>query len=381
MAIRRDLTAFGLALLLWALQGTAWAQAVDEPAIAAQFQAMLPHVTAEPSPAGASMAQVRNFYAARDFRPAWDGTATVPAFLAARYTQVDDGLAPRDYGADRLVAAYRQAGASNRTTAATRARCDLNTTRLYLSVLDDLNRGKVDPALLGPSWGLPAERYRPDMRLLSRAVDALDFEQAFARARPAHATYPRLPAALAHYLNIKSRGSWPQLPAGSTVLHPGDVDPGAAALRRRLAAIGEPVAASARPDLYDAIPAGAVRRFQFNHDLAVDAVVGAQILSARAEAFDIACGGQCTQRSDSRQCRICRRSCPAQFEQTLDSPTSPSPKYPPALVSWQPPIAFAHRTCRHRRHARSSKLAGVPSGSDSRRTGIARDREGGVGLD
>ncbi|MGN8199632.1 L,D-transpeptidase family protein [Salinisphaera sp. RV14] len=280
VAIRRDLTAFGLALLLWAPQGTAWAQAVTEPAIAAQLQAMLPHVTAERSPADAGMAQVRNFYAARDFRPAWDGPATVPAFVAALYTLVDDGLAPRDYGADRLVAAYRRADASNRATAVTRARFDLNATRLYLSVLDDLNRGKVEPALLGPSWGLPVERYRPDMRLLSQAVDALDFEQTFARARPAHATYQRLRAALARYRDIKSRGGWPQLPADSTVLHPGDVDPAVAALRRRLAAIGEPVAASARPDRYDAILAGAVRRFQANHYLTADAVVGAQTRSA-----------------------------------------------------------------------------------------------------
>ncbi len=213
------------------------------------------------------------------FRPAWDKPATVPAFVAALYTLVDDGLDPRDYGADRLVPAYRRVYAANRDVA-TRARFDLIVTRLYLSVLDDLNRGKVGPALLAPAWGLPVERYQPNMTPLSQAVDALDFEHAFALARPSYATYQRLRAALARYRDINSHGGWPQLPAGSAPLRPGDVDPAVAILRRRLAAIGEPVAAPGDPDRYDETLAEAVRRFQGNHYLAVDAIVGPQTRAA-----------------------------------------------------------------------------------------------------
>lgn len=270
---------FGIGLLLCATLGPAWGEAGNESALSQQLQAMLARAEWSTAPADASLDQVRRFYAARDFRPVWSRPDTVPAFVAALYTLVDDGLDPSDYGAGRLEAAYRHAYASGTSTAA-RAAFDLTATRLYLSVLDDLNRGKVDPALLAPVWGLPIERYHPDMAALSRSVDALDFEHAFAMARPAHATYQRLRAALARYRDIQNHGGWPSLPSAAGTLRPGDINPAVPLLRQRLAAVDDIPASSASPELYDDTLADAVRRFQRAHYLTVDAVVGPQTRAA-----------------------------------------------------------------------------------------------------
>lgn len=281
------LAMIGIGMLLWLSATGTWAQTGDEPApIVQQLQALAQQGTARTGRAVAPADQVRAFYAARSFRPAWSRPETVSAFVAALYTLVDDGLEPTAYGADRLEAAYRHAYADNRDVAA-RARFDWLATRLYLSVLDDLNRGKVDPALLEPAWGLPTERYRPDPVRLSQALDALDFECVFTRARPSYASYQRLRAGLARYREIQRRGGWPLLPARPGALHPGDRDPAVAILRRRLAAIGEPVATARQPNVYDETLGDAVRRFQRDHYLAADGVVGIQTraaLNVRVEA-------------------------------------------------------------------------------------------------
>lgn len=141
-------------------------------------------------------------------------------------------------------------------------------------MLDDLNRGNVDPALLASARALPIGHYQPDMARLSRALDDLEFEQTFAAARPPYLTYQRLRAALTGYRDIQNHGGWRQLPAHTAILHPGDIGPAVVILRQRLAAIGEAVAGAGPPDLYDHELAEAVRRFRSNHYLATDGVVG-----------------------------------------------------------------------------------------------------------
>ncbi|MES1955926.1 L,D-transpeptidase family protein [Salinisphaera hydrothermalis] len=279
MRARRYLATLGIGLLLCATLGPAWGDTGPDPAVAQQLQTMLAQTQWSNAPADASLDQVRRFYQTRDFRPVWNRPDAVPAFVAALYTLVDDGLEPSDYGAGRIEAAYRRAYAPDGNSA-TRAAFDLVATRLYLSVLDDLNRGKVDPALLAPVWGLPVERYHPDMAALSRSVDTLDFEHAFAMARPTHPTYQRLRAALARYRDIQNRGGWPVLPAAAGTLRPGDINPAVPLLRQRLAAVDDIPTPSAAPDVYDDALAAAVRRFQRAHYLNADAVVGAQTRAA-----------------------------------------------------------------------------------------------------
>ncbi|WP_423823717.1 L,D-transpeptidase family protein [Salinisphaera sp. SPP-AMP-43] len=274
------LATIGIAGLLWGSAAEAWAQAADEPVpMVQQLRASVGPMRTAAAFGDATADQARAFYAARGFRPAWNRPETVSAFVAALYTLGDDGLAPSAYGADRLEAAYRRAYAVQRDVSA-RVRFDRVATRVYLSVLGDLNRGKVDPDLLKPAWGLSVERYRPDPDRLSQALDALDFERVFTNARPSYAAYQRLRAGLARYREIQRRGGWPQIPARPAALHPGDRDPAIAGLRQRLAAIGEPVAISDTPDVYDRTLAEAVRRFQRDHYLDTDAVVGARTRAA-----------------------------------------------------------------------------------------------------
>lgn len=235
---------------------------------------------------------LRHFYAARESRPAWVERQRVASFAEALQTLEGDGLDPRDYRADALVAEQRrleEAGAGHREL----ARFDLQASEVLLTALRHLQRGRLDPRDVDPEWEIPPAAPPLDLAAISRAVDGERFEQAFGEARPPYAPYERLRSGLARYRNIERLGGWPTLPDEPRVLRAGDVDDAVAQLRRRLAMEGAlevmvadtgafPGAELESPDprRFDATLEAAVRRFQRRHLLDVDGAVGPQTRAA-----------------------------------------------------------------------------------------------------
>jgi L,D-transpeptidase YcbB len=237
-------------------------------------------------------AALRDFYAAREHRPAWVERQQVAAFAEALQTLGSDGLEPRDYRAERLVTEHRRLAEAAAGVGA-RARFDLEASSLLLTVLRHLQRGRLDPRAVDPQWEIPVAPPELDLASVSRAVDAQRFEQAFAEARPAYAPYERLRSGLARYRNIERLGGWPQLPSRQGSLRLGDVDDDVLLLRERLAMEGEleVMAADPRafpgagletpePRRFDATLDAAVKRFQRRHLLEVDGIVGPQTRAA-----------------------------------------------------------------------------------------------------
>jgi L,D-transpeptidase YcbB len=243
------------------------------------------------------------FYEARSHRPAWHDGESVAAFAAALHTLDTDGLTPQDYQADGLVAAHREAYAEGGSDGGNaggdaggnerEARFDLHVSRVLLTALTHLQRGKVDPRVIDSDWDIPIEAAELDPTAISRAVDAQRFEQAFAEARPAYAPYERLRAGLARYRTLERLGGWESLPSRQRALRPGDIDDDVVLLRERLAIMGEvelmaatieafpgAVIGGSDPRHYDAKLEAAVRRFQRRHLLEGDGIVGQQTLAA-----------------------------------------------------------------------------------------------------
>ncbi|TFH85664.1 murein L,D-transpeptidase [Billgrantia azerbaijanica] len=234
--------------------------------------------------------ELHAFYAARSYRPAWQESETVAAFSAALHTLRRDGLDPQDYRPDSLMSRHRQLEADDLEA---RARFERAATRVLLTALSHLQRGKVDPYAIDPDWEVPIAAPDLDLAAVSRAVDGQRFEQAFGLARPDHPPYERLRTGLARYRNIERLGGWPRLPEREAPLRPGDVHADVARLRERLAIIGElevmaadtgvfPGAVLEAPDAqrYDAPLEAAVKRFQRRHLLEADGIVGRETRAA-----------------------------------------------------------------------------------------------------
>ncbi len=236
--------------------------------------------------------ELRGFYAARSYRPAWQERQQVAAFAEALEVLENDGLDPRDYRADRLVAEHRRLKEGD-DAPTEQARFDLQTSMLLLTALRHLQRGRLDPREVDPSWEIPVEPAQLDLEAISRAVDGQRFEQAFSAARPGHAPYERLRSGLARYRNIERAGGWSPLPEEPRVLRPGDVDKAVEGLRERLAMEGELEVMAADPGAFpraeletpdprhfDAPLEAAVKRFQRRHLLEADGIVGPQTRAA-----------------------------------------------------------------------------------------------------
>ena len=239
---------------------------------------------------------LRAFYAARDGRFVWQHSESVAAFAAALNTLQSDGLNVADYQPGAIMARYRELQTPY-TTAGDRLRFELSVSRILLTALTHLQRGKVDPYQIDPQWEIPVLARALDYQGISEAVDAQRFEQAFSLARPYAAPYQRLRAGLAYYRNIQMEGGWQQLPQRSQSLRPGDVDADVLLLRQRLAMIGGPGLQSAMPagqqDLqaatllqYDETLVEAVRLFQQHHLLETDGIVGQQTRDALNVSVD-----------------------------------------------------------------------------------------------
>lgn len=273
--MRRSVAIAGLMLIILSMSGTAIGQpsAPQERSMTAVEQVLVPR--------GGSL---EAFYAARAFQVAWMREEQVQGLVEALKGVASDGLNPGDYGADRLLAGYRQALISDEHA---QARFDIRATRALYTALRHLHHGKVDPHSIDPQWKVPINERLPTLDRIIQAVETGQLAALFDSVRPAYAPYQRLRQGLTRYRNIQRLGGWPMLPDTGPVLERGVTHPDVAILRKRLAQIGElevmaaditilPEAKLEAPDpqYFDASLEAAVRRFQDHHLLEMDGIVG-----------------------------------------------------------------------------------------------------------
>ena len=262
------------------LCGVAMALSTSLAALAADDESPVASALAEQLAEQTS--DIQEFYAARAGRPAWQQAETVSRFAEALRHLAGDGLNPQDYRPATLVDRQRELQAAS---PAERARFDLTASRVLMTALRHLQRGKVDPERINQAWNVPIEAPPLELSAVSRDVDAQRFARAFDRVRPAAEPYARLREGLARYRHIEAQGGWPTLPSREQPLRPGDRHDEVPLLRERLTIsedlevtvadlFNDTSASSAEPRRYDDALVAAVERFQRRHLLEEDGIVG-----------------------------------------------------------------------------------------------------------
>jgi murein L,D-transpeptidase YcbB/YkuD len=219
------------------------------------------------------------FYAGRDYRPAWTSEARIDELLALLATAEAHGLDPADYNLPQLQALRARRNGDPAVSAA----LDLLLTESLIRFGYHQRFGKVNPARLEPTWNF-TRQFRPGqapLTTLRAAVDAPSLQEFLGAWISRAPLYRALQEQLAIYRGIAAAGGWPPVPEGPT-LRPGDRDARVPVLRQRLEITGDLAAGSppAEPDLYDAGVAGGVREFQERHALDADGILGARTVAA-----------------------------------------------------------------------------------------------------
>lgn len=216
------------------------------------------------------------------------GRATLQArtFLGVLQSVASYGLRPEDYDAAEL-AAGTTALESRPAGAADWRRYDLALSSAALALVRDLHYGRIDPHAAGFDMPLRAEGFDA-AALVERLAAGADPAAVLASIEPGYLHYRLLRQSLARYRNLADAPALPALPPlPHRSVKPGEPYEGAAALRRRLAAMGDlPTEQASLPDeLLDDGLVTALKRFQSRHGLAEDGALGAATLSALRVPF------------------------------------------------------------------------------------------------
>ncbi|WP_240349148.1 L,D-transpeptidase family protein [Halomonas binhaiensis] len=230
---------------------------------------------------------VQQFYAQHDMRPVWTEMSRVEALVEALESLGRDGLNPDDYKPGQLAESGREA-LSRGADSEARVDFEIKASRTLFMAMSHLQRGKVDPRRIEGGWKAEIAPPSFDMAAVSQALDAGDVAGVMDMAQPNFEPYRQLRSGLEHYRNIQRAGGWPQFPERSSSLRPGDRSSDVMLLRERLAIFGElellvadegyysdvALSAQRQANVYDAALVDAVRRFQRQHLLDDDGIVG-----------------------------------------------------------------------------------------------------------
>lgn len=201
------------------------------------------------------------FYALRDYVPAWTGSDEAEARADRVRTALvhadEQGLSPKDY-----AVAPKQA-----TSGVAAARQDLALTAAVLRYASDVHTGKIVPAAAYDDVRLPA----PDFdaaKALQASLRRGRLDAFLAELPPSSPQYRALVAALARYRAVAAKGGWKQVSASSKP----------AAMAARLALEDVEIVTLDDPNTADV--ADALMRYQARNGLKLDGEAGSDTLHA-----------------------------------------------------------------------------------------------------
>lgn len=211
-------------------------------------------------------------YTRRDYAPLWQNEATRLPSLQNELRQLgDDGLWLVDY--EYALQATQTADMCQ----------EMRLSSYYLMALEHLSRGRLSPELQEPQW--QADEPDRDTRAEDGAAELVELAlandtsvaDAFSQARPSLNLYRELRQSYARL--DKHAQPFMIIPTGLTI-RAGAQDTRLAQIFQRLLSDGYLPAGSQLPTNYDVTLQQAVRRFQRDHGLEPDGIVGPRTLAA-----------------------------------------------------------------------------------------------------
>jgi L,D-transpeptidase YcbB len=220
--------------------------------------------------------EMERLYGPRGYQPIWiaDGkqrqqVQDVIRILGQAGTR---GLPVEDYDVPYLETGWDRFASGANTSPQDVAALDLATSLLLMRHISDIHIGRINPANLG--YGLEIQSKKYDLASLIRdGIEQNRLPQIVEAAEPQLHQYRSLKAALLRYRALENDSGLVAPPVAGT-LRPGDLYAGAGLLARFLEALGDISAGQAGGSSYSGALVDGVKRFQADHGLKDDGVIG-----------------------------------------------------------------------------------------------------------
>ena len=227
------------------------------------------------------------FYGRRNYLPTWisnDGPLPqVDALIKTIREANHEGLMPDEYNLGKIEDKLREIRQRKDTNTpidpSTLVSLDILLTEAFLTYGSHLLDGRVNPEKIEASWY--PNRYEVDLvLLLQAALESNTVEESLRILIPEDQRYTRMRQALRRYRDIAARGGWDSVLDGPKIKK-GDSGARIQALRARLITEGYLVPGLSKSrEIFDDQLEQAISKYQDNHGLKVDGIVGRDTIAS-----------------------------------------------------------------------------------------------------
>ncbi len=221
-----------------------------------------------------SQVELPQFYANRDFEPAWTKSKNKKDLIESLEAAFDEGLSPDDYHL-KTIKSLTDKAKKKKLTAEEKADLDLLMTDALILYASHLLEGKLEQSDLRKTWDV-ARNVGPSNSdsLLTATLYNKRIKGALEELKPNHYMYKLMKFHLKKLRSEAAQGGWPEVTEGET-LKPGDTASRIVEVRKFLKAVGDLNDYTVEnEEVFDTVVEVAVKKFQLRHKLTDDGVIG-----------------------------------------------------------------------------------------------------------
>lgn len=233
--------------------------------------------------AGVWSEEMNRFYASRKYKAAWLTNQQLnkngEELFSVMNSIWEDGLSAEAYNFSSLkskLKKYEKLTAQEKDSLSYVTILDIELTRAFFNLANDVANGRVDPSLLETVW----QTYPKQDNLaayLSKAVNNKEVESSIEGLKPKSEQYKLLKRYYVSLLEVQEKQNWPVPGYFTEKLEENDSSEQVINVKRFLAATGDLQNIDTtylRSKLYDGELAEAVQNFQERHGLEADGIIG-----------------------------------------------------------------------------------------------------------
>jgi murein L,D-transpeptidase YcbB/YkuD len=269
-----------LAAIIVQASWAASAQSIDaprSPLADAIGQLLAGEAKSLPLPVRQEQAALQRYYVEAGGRPIWRTPVRMRDLVSALRAADQEGLEPSVYPTAHLARLAGIAGFGGYESA---AQVELYFSAIFLRFARDMKVGRFLPTKIDPNLYWQKKEIDP-VRALELMAEAPDMQSFITQWQPGILDYAKLKSVLAAYRDVEAVGGWPAVPHVD-VIKPGEENPAVVAVHARLELTDEQLhgARDRESPVYDDVLVGAVKRFQHQHGLEADGVIGKRTIFA-----------------------------------------------------------------------------------------------------